>query len=122
MESIAEYFGSLKKRDLNDGSKTSEEPKKLKETTSSMTDECDVFSVAWYNKDCRGILLNCLNKNCLNNLEKEVQTKRSVVYQNRHWQIKGKQSLADLSKSVKFNTDKFNEYQKEREEKNKIIN
>ena len=46
MESIAEYFGSLKKRDLNDGSKTSEEPKKLKETTSSMTDECDVLSVA----------------------------------------------------------------------------
>ena len=29
--------------------------------------------------------------------------------------------LADLSKSVKFITDKFDEYEEEREEKNKII-
>ena len=32
-------------------------------------------------------------------------------------QIKGEQSLADLSKSAKFITDKFDEYEKEREEK-----
>ena len=37
--------------------------------------------------------------------------------QNRQTQIKGKQSPADLSKSVKFITDKFDEYEKEREEK-----
>ena len=36
MESIAKYFQSSKKRDLNDGSNTSEEPKKkLKESTSA---------------------------------------------------------------------------------------
>ena len=44
-----------------------------------------------------------------------------MVDQNRQTQIKGKQLLADLSKSVKFITDKFDEYEKEREEKNKII-
>ena len=71
--------------------------KKLKETTSasSMTEECDVFNDGLDNEDCRGILLNCLK-----NLEKEVKYIRSLVDQNRQTQIKGKQSLPDLSKSV----------------------
>ena len=118
MESIAKYFESSKKRDLSDGSKTSEEPKKLKETTSTsrMTEECDVFNDGLDNDDCRGILLNCLK-----NLEKEVKYIRSLGDQNRQTQIKGEQSLADLSKSVKFITDKFDEYEKEREGKNEII-
>ena len=73
--------------------------KKLKETTSAsiMTEECDVFNDGLDNEDCRGILLNCLK-----NLEKEVKYIRSLVDQNRQTQIKGEQSLADLSKSVKF--------------------
>ena len=118
MESIAKYFESSKKRDLSGGSKTSEEPKKREETTcsSSVTEECDVFKDALDNEDCRGFLLNCLK-----NLEKEVKTIRILVDQNRQTQIKGKQSFADLSKSVKFITDKFDEYEKEREEKNEII-
>ena len=83
MESISKYFLSSKKRDLSDGSKTSEESKKK-------------------NFISTGILLNCLK-----NLEKEV-----LVDQNRRTQIKGGLSLADLSKSVKFITDKFDEYEK----------
>ena len=44
---------------MSDGSKMSEEPKKLKETTSdsSMTKESDVFNDGLDNEDCRGILL-----------------------------------------------------------------
>ena len=61
MESIAKYFESSKKRDLSDGSKTSEEPKKkkCKETTfsSSITKECDVFNDALDREDCRDIRL-----------------------------------------------------------------
>ena len=118
MESIVKYFETSKKRDLSDGSKTSEDPKKLKETTSasSITEECDVFNDGLDNEDCRGILLNCLK-----NFEKEVKTIRSLADQNRLTQIKGEQSLADLSKSVKFITDKFDEYKREHEEKNEII-
>ena len=114
MESIAKYFESSKKRDLSGGSKTYEEPKKLKETTSasSITEECDVFNDGLDNENCWGILLNCLK-----NLEKEVKCIKSSVNQNRQTQIKGEQSLTDLSKSVKFITDKFDEYEKEREEK-----
>ena len=117
MESIAKYFESSKKRDLSDGSKTSREPKKLKETTSAsiMTEESDVFNDALDNEDYRGILLSCLK-----NLEKEFKTIRSLVDQNRQRQIKREQSLADLSKSVKFITDKFDEYETERDEKIKF--
>ena len=59
MESIAKYFKSSKNRDLSDGSKTSEEPKKLKETisVSSMRNECDVFNDVSDNKKCRKVLL-----------------------------------------------------------------
>ena len=58
MENIAKYFESSKKSDLSDGSKTSEDPKKLKETTSasSMTEECDVFNDGLDNEDCGDIL------------------------------------------------------------------
>ena len=117
MESIAKYFESSKKRDLSNGSKTSEEPKKLKETTSasSMTEECDVFNDGLDNEDCRGILLNCLK-----NLEKEVKYIRSLVNQNRQIQIKDEHLLADVSKSVKSITDKFDEYEEQREEKMKL--
>ena len=92
--------------------------KTLKQTTSasSMTEECDVFNDGLDNEDCRGILLNCLK-----NLEKEVKYIRSLADQNRQTHSKGEQSLADLSKSVKFITDKFDKYEKEREEKNEII-
>ena len=53
MESISKHLESSKKRDLGDDSKTSEEPKKLKEPTSasSMSDECDVFNNALDNEN-----------------------------------------------------------------------
>ena len=94
MESIAKYFESSKKWDLSDDSKTSEEPKKLKEitSTSSMTEEYDLFSDTLDNEDCR-----CILSNCLKNLKKEVKTIRSLVDQNRQADIIGEKSLADLS-------------------------
>ena len=119
MESIAKYFESSKKRDLNDALKRPKSQKKnLKETTSasSMTEEWDIFKDGLDNEDCRGILLNCLK-----NSEKEIKYIRSLVDQNRQTQVKGEESLADLSESVKFITDNFDEYEKKREEKNEII-
>ena len=88
MESIANYFSSSKKRDLSDGSKTSKEAKKLKETTSAsvMSDECDVFNDALDNEDCRGILLSWWKY-----LVKEVKIIRNLGDQNRERHIKGKQ-------------------------------
>ena len=116
MESIAKYFESSKKRVLSDGSKTSKDQKNLKETTcaSSMTEESDVFNDGLDSEHC--ILLNCLK-----NLEKEVKYIRSLFDQNRQTQMIGEQYLTDLSNSVNFITNKFDKYEKEREEKNETI-
>ena len=65
------------------------------------------------NEDCKGVLLNCLK-----NLEKQVETMRSLVDQKRQTHIKSKQLLADLSKSVKFITDKFDKYEKKNNNNN----
>ena len=109
MESIAKCFESWRKRYLSDGSKASEEPKILKEITSasSISDECDVSNDALDNADSRGILLNLLK-----NLVKKVKIIRSLVNQNWQMETKDVQLLGDLSKSVKFITDKFDEYGK----------
>ena len=77
-----------------------------------MTKECNVFNDGLDNEACRVILLNYLK-----NLEEKDKTVRRLVDQNRLTQIKGEQSLPNLSKSLKFITDKFDEYEKEREEK-----
>ena len=61
-----------------------------------------MYSDALDNEGYRGIILNWFK-----NLEKEFKTIRSFVDRNRQTQIKDEQSLADLSKSVKFTTDKF---------------
>ena len=74
-----------------------------------MSDECDVFNDTIDNEDYRGIFLNYLK-----NLKKKAKTIRSLVDQNRQTQTKGKQPLVDLSNSVKFITDKFDKYEKER--------
>ena len=79
-----------------------------------MTEESDVFNDGLDSKHC--ILLNCLK-----NLEKEVKYIRSLVDQNRQTQMIGEQQLADLSNSVNFITNKFDKYEKEREEKNETI-
>ena len=80
MESIAKYFESSKKRDLNDALKRPMSKKKLKETTSasSMIEEWDIFKDGLDNEDCKSILLNCLK-----NSGKEIKYIRSLVDLNR---------------------------------------
>ena len=69
MDDIARFFVKSKKRDLSNESKTSEDPKKVKESGStSLSDECDVFAEGLGNEDCRAILFNCLK-----NLEKDIK-------------------------------------------------
>ena len=64
MESNTKYFESSKKRNLSDGSKTSEKPIKLKEiiSTSSMTEDCDLYNDVLDSEGRRGVLLNCSKK------------------------------------------------------------
>ena len=57
----------------------------------------------------------------LRNLEKEVKDIHKLALSNNSNQIKGEKQLADLSKSIKFISHKFDEFEKEREEQKKVI-
>ena len=118
MEDIAKFFVKSKKRDLSDDSKTTEEPKKVKESGSaSLSDECDVFNDGVESEDCRVILYNCLK-----NLEKDIKEIYLLASDNRNRQIKGEKQLSDLAESVSFISSKFDEYEKDRKEKEETIN
>ena len=112
MEDIAKFFVKSKKRDLSDESKTTEDPKKVKESGSaSLSDECDVFAEGLESEDCRAILYNCLK-----NLERDVKSIYLLANENKASSIKGEKQLDDLTKSVNLISTKFDEYEKDRKE------
>ena len=119
MDDITKFFpSSSKKRDLSDTSKTDEDPKKIREASSaSFADEGDVFNEGIDSLGCREILFNCLK-----NLEAKVMEIHEQGNENKNMHIKGENQLVDLAESVKFITSKFDELEKDRKEKEKIIN
>ena len=76
----------------------------------------DVFEESLQSEDCVNILLSSLR-----NLEKEVKDIHKLALSNNDNQIKDEKQLADLSESIKFMSDKFNEFEKEIQEQKKII-
>ena len=67
--------------------------------------------------ECLQILLNCLQ-----NVEKSVKEMQEMQEKTQSSQIKGELPLKDLSEAVEFITEKFDQYETERKEKEKIIN
>ena len=59
--------------------------------------------------------------NCIQNLEKQVGQIFKVLKKTEDCQIKGECQLTDLAKGVEFITQKFDEYQKYRREKDAMI-
>ena len=66
---------------------------------------------------CREILFNCLK-----NLEARVMELYEQGNKNKNIHIKGEKQLVDLAEADKFMTSKFVELEKDRREKEKIIN
>ena len=60
--------------------------------------------------------------NCLLNVEKSVKEINEMQEKTQSSQIKGELQLKDLSEPVEFITKKFDQYETERKEKEKIIN
>ena len=84
---------------------------------ASFADEGDVFNESIDSSGCREILFNCLK-----NLEAKVMEIYEQGNENKNMHIKGEKQLVDLAESVKFMTSKFDELEKDRKEKEKIIN
>ena len=59
--------------------------------------------------------------NSMQNLEKQVDQIFKMLEKTEDRQIKGEYQLTDLAKGVEFITQKFDEYEKERREKDAII-
>ena len=120
MNQISQYFGkNPKKRDLSDGSKTGDDDsKKPREGSSgSYTDEADIFEEGVESADCRKVLFNCLKK-----LEEKMNDLYLLANSNKEMQIKGDNQLIDLTSPVEFLTLKFDELERKRKEKDKLIN
>ena len=120
MNQILQYFGkNSKKRDLSDGSKTGDDDsKKPREGSSgSYTDEADIFEEDVESADSREMLFNCLK-----NLEEKMNDLYLLANSNKEMQIKADKQIFDLTSSVKFLTSKFDELERERKEKDELIN
>ena len=120
MNQILQYFEkNSKKRDLSDGSKTGDDDsKKPREGSSgSYTDEADIFEEDVESADSREMLFNCLK-----NLEEKMNDLYLLANSNKEMQIKADKQIFDLTSSVKFLTSKFDELERERKEKDELIN
>ena len=76
----------------------------------------DVFEESLKSVYCIKILLSCLR-----DLEKEVKDIHKLALSNNNNKTKSQKQLADLSESIKFMSDKFDEFEKERQEQKNVI-
>ena len=59
--------------------------------------------------------------NCFKNLDKQVKELYILAQSNNEKHIKGEKQLLDLTESINFMTKKFDDYEKDRAEKEKLI-
>ena len=119
MNQISQYFGkNAKNRDLSDGSKTDDDDsKKPREGSSgSYTNEADIFEQGVESAGCWKVLFNCLK-----NFEEKLNDLYLLANSNKEMQIKGEKELIDLTSSVEFLTSKFDELDREKKEKDEVI-
>ena len=119
MMEITKFFDK-KKRDLSRKSNDGDDSKRP--TESSLDDSIanatntDVFTESLMSEACVAILYSCMKK-----LEEEMKKVFQVCEKTKGSQIKGESQLNSLSEAMDFMTNKFEEYEQEQQEKDKII-
>ena len=116
---LKKYFSSgSKKRDLSSENSTSgDDHKKIRDDSlDDSSNPDDVFTEGLSSLDCVKILYNCIK-----NAENQIHGIHSKTEETKMSQIKGEQHLMDLNKTVNFICEKFDEYERDRAEKEKII-
>ena len=123
---IAKFF-ERKKRDLSNQSNDGDDSKKQKPSladSSSVDDEAnnvvfddpDLFEEGLNSPRCVGILYKCLK-----NLDTQVKAIHQLGLSNEENQIKGTKHLEAVTTSIDEIYKKFEDYEKERKEKNEEI-
>ena len=111
-----------KKRELSSNSTDGDDRKRPRETSSfddaisKAANNGEVFKEGLKSDDCVAILCNCMK-----NLEEKMNELFQITSSAKDSQIKGKLQLKDLNEAVNFISTKFDEYEKERKEREQII-
>ena len=85
-------------------------------STSTPTSPGDVFEEGLKSGHCVKILVSCMQ-----NIEKQVEELFGLAQENEEKHIKGESDLSELTKAIDLISCKFDDYERERREKYKII-
>ena len=115
---ILQNFYEFQRRETLATNRIVENNKKAGERNLEENLEVDgIFTTSMDSPECLQILFNCLQ-----NVAKNVKEIHDMQKKTQSSQIKGELQLKELSEAVEFITKKFDQYETERKEKEKIIN
>ena len=106
---------------MSSGSTEDDKPKRQREESpdvwclESPTSPGNVFAESLKSNECFEILMNCLK-----NLEKEVKELKDLASSNNENQIKGERHLLDLKDAVDCISNKFDDFERDRLEREKL--
>ena len=118
---ITNYFDktTTNKRQLSEQSNNGEEPKKLREE-GSQTDSGDVwddvFLVGLPSDQANSAMIQYMKR-----FEAQLKDLHNTTEQTKNSQIKGEEHLRELTKFIEFANNRFDEYEKEKKEKDELI-
>ena len=118
---ITNYFNkaTTNKRQLSEQSNNGEEPKKLREE-GSQTDSGnvwdDVFLVGLPSDQANSAMIQYMKR-----FEAQLKDLHNTTEQTKNSQIKGEEQLRELTKFIEFANNRFDEYEKEKKEKDELI-
>lgn len=118
---ITDYFDktTTNKRQLSEQSNNGEEPKKLREE-GSQTDSGDVwddvFLVGLPSDQANSAMIQYMKR-----FEAQLKDLHNTTEQTKNSQIKGEEHLRELTKFIEFANNRFEEYEKEKKEKDELI-
>ena len=121
---IKNYFPTSNKRVLSDQSENGKESKKLREVSVGSNPESnEEVSRETPELDTNPVIVT--ENQSVEDTLKHLQAKMVEIFKlprkTNESQIKGEQQLIDLTKSVKYISEQFDEYEKDRKEKEEII-
>ena len=118
------YFPTSNKRVLSDQSEDGDESKKLREGSVGSNSESneEVFREApELDTNPEIVAENQSVEDSLKDLQAIMVKMFKLAQKTNKTQIKGEQQLIDLTKSVKYISEQFDEYEKDRKKKKKLL-
>ena len=118
------YFPTSNKRVLSDQSEDGDESKKLREGSVGSNSESneEVFREApELDTNPEIVAENQSVEDSLKDLQARMVKMFKLAQKTNKTQIKGEQQLIDLTKSVKYISEQFDEYEKDRKKKKKLL-